>query len=150
LGITLSSVENDVTSIDAFLPGDLAVDLVKIDIEGHEPLAMRGMAQTIARSPHLRLIIEFNDGFLAHTVPAAEFLREIGEFGFRVCKILRHSRLELLPPGEPVHGHWELLLTRTPEEDMRRVAAARSRFTRRAKRWAQRVARNLRHSWERW
>jgi hypothetical protein len=66
LGIMARSVENDVTTIDAFLPPDLAVDLVKIDIEGHEPLAMRGMARTIAHSPRLRFIIEFDERFLAH------------------------------------------------------------------------------------
>jgi hypothetical protein len=57
LGIVVRSIENDLTTIDAFLPNDLAVDLVKIDIEGHEPLAIRGMARTIARSPRLRFII---------------------------------------------------------------------------------------------
>jgi hypothetical protein len=70
------------------LPGDLAVDLVKIDIEGHEPLAIRGMDRTIARSPGLRFIIEFDEKFLARTVPARQFLDEIRQLGFRVCKIL--------------------------------------------------------------
>jgi FkbM family methyltransferase len=83
-GIMVRSVENDPTTIDAFLPADLAVDLVKIDIEGHEPLAIRGMDRTIARSPGLRFIIEFDEKFLARTVPAPQFLHEIHQLGLRV------------------------------------------------------------------
>ena len=43
------------TTIDDFLPSDLTVDLVKIDVEGHEPSVVRGMERTIARSPNIRL-----------------------------------------------------------------------------------------------
>jgi FkbM family methyltransferase len=149
LGIIVRSVENDVTTIDAFLPADLAVDLVKIDIEGHEPLAIRGMARTIARSPGLRFIIEFNERFLAHTVPAPEFLDEIHGLGFRICKILQHSRLELVGPGEALNGHSELLLTRTPEEDIYRVAAQLRWLPFRAKRWLRWAAGDLRRLWYR-
>ena len=52
---------------------------------------MRGMTGTIARSPRLRFIIEYNDRFLAHTVPAPQFLDEIHGLGFRVLKILQAS-----------------------------------------------------------
>ena len=149
LGIMVRSVENDVTTIDAFLPPDLAIDPVKIDIEGHEPLAMRGMARTIARSPRLRFIIEFDERFLAHTVSAPEFLDEIHKLGFRVCKILQRSNLELVRPGEPLNGHLELLLTRTPEEDIDRVAAQLRRLPFQARRWLRGTAGDLRRLWHR-
>ena len=54
-GADKRSVELDAITIDEFLPADLAVDLVKIDIEGHEPFALRGMRQTIRRSPQIRI-----------------------------------------------------------------------------------------------
>ncbi len=43
------SVEVDMIALDEFLPADLAVDLVKIDVEGYEPFVLRGMQQTIRR-----------------------------------------------------------------------------------------------------
>jgi len=144
LGVMVRSIENDLTTIDAFLPADLAVDLVKIDIEGHEPLALRGMARTIARSPRLRLIVEFNENFLARTVPASEFLDEIHGLGFRVCKILQYVRLELVQPGESLAGHLELLLTRTPEDGIDKVTAPKRRFPSWFKRWLRWTADDLR------
>ncbi|GAB4470686.1 MAG: hypothetical protein Kow00124_07080 [Anaerolineae bacterium] len=48
--------------LDRFLPtrGVERVDLVKMDIEGAEMSALRGMRETIARSPRLALIMEYN------------------------------------------------------------------------------------------
>jgi FkbM family methyltransferase len=36
------------------------IDLVKMDVEGEEPAALRGMSKTIASSPALRLFVEFS------------------------------------------------------------------------------------------
>jgi hypothetical protein len=149
VGLRLRSVENAMTTIDSFLAPNLAIDLAKIDVEGHEPFVMRGMTGTIARSPRLRFIIEYNDGFLAHTVPAPQFLDEIHGLGFRVLKILRNMQLELIEPSEVPTGHFELLLTRTPEEDMRIVATQRRRLRARFKRWLRRTARDARDFWYR-
>jgi FkbM family methyltransferase len=149
VGLRLRSVENAMTTIDSFLAPNLAIDLAKIDVEGHEPFVMRGMTGTIARSPRLRFIIEYNDGFLAHTVPAPQFLDEIHGQGFRVFKILRNMQLELIEPSEVPTGHFELLLTRTPEEDLRIVAAERRRLRTRFKRWLHRTARDARDFWHR-
>ncbi len=41
------------------------VDLVKMDIEGAELAALRGMQRTIAASPNLALVMEYNPGALA-------------------------------------------------------------------------------------
>jgi FkbM family methyltransferase len=41
------SVEIDMITVDEFLPDNLPVDLVKIDVEGHEPFVIRGMQKTI-------------------------------------------------------------------------------------------------------
>jgi FkbM family methyltransferase len=47
-----------VRSLDAAIPGP--VDFVKIDVEGAEELVWRGMQQLIARSPGIRILMEFN------------------------------------------------------------------------------------------
>ena len=134
-GLHRRAVENGMTRIDTILPPDCPVDLVKIDVEGHEPLVIRGMKETIARSPSLRMLIEYNDEFLAHTVPAPQALSEIHDLGFRVCKITRDLGIELLDPGEGLRGHWELLLTRTPEDDIRTITSFRMAWKRRLQPW---------------
>jgi FkbM family methyltransferase len=49
----------DTVRIDDVVAGQ-PVDVVKMDIEGHEPAALRGMEDTLARSPEVRLFLEFN------------------------------------------------------------------------------------------
>lgn len=73
------------TPIDDFLAlqGIRQVDLVKMDIEGAEIGALRGMRQTIANSPNLKLIMEYNPQALqafGHDPAAA--LQEVQSFGF--------------------------------------------------------------------
>src|SRR5260370_5695127 len=115
------AVEVDMTTIDDFLPPDLAVDLVKIDVEGHEPLALRGMEQTIARSPNIRIVIEFADSLLADTVNPADFADYIRGLGFAICRVLPNFKIKLVPAGEALSGFNYSLLTRTPDADLRSV-----------------------------
>lgn len=59
------------------------VDLVKMDIEGAEMGALRGMRQTIARSPGLILVMEYNPQALqAFGHEPTDALRETLEMGF--------------------------------------------------------------------
>jgi FkbM family methyltransferase len=39
------------------------IDICKMDIEGAEVMALRGMSETIARSPHMRLVVECSSQF---------------------------------------------------------------------------------------
>jgi len=48
----------EIARIDDVLPAGQAVDLIKIDAEGFEPLVLRGMAGILARSPHAAIVIE--------------------------------------------------------------------------------------------
>jgi len=96
----------------------LAVDLVKIDVEGHEPFVIRGMQKTIRRSPNIRIFVEFVEAFLAHTVSADQFAAEIEGLGLRICRVLPRARLELVERGQTPRGANFCLLTRTPEEDI--------------------------------
>jgi len=115
------SIELDMITIDDFLPDGLTVDLVKIDVEGHEPLVIRGMEKTIRRSPNIRIFLEFVEAFLLHTVNAEKFGEEIAELGLRICRVLPGSRLDLVEPGQTLRGAHFCLLTRTPEEDIARA-----------------------------
>jgi hypothetical protein len=132
------AVEMAMTTIDAYLPDDAVVDLVKIDVEGHEPAVLRGMERTIARSPSIRLIVEFVPAFLAGTGGAAGFFAAIRGLGLDVCRIMPDSRLK------PVSSHDELpefsycLLTRTPEADAALMEARLGSLQERLRRWSRR------------
>jgi FkbM family methyltransferase len=135
LGGRQHAVEVKMTTIDDFLPSDLAVDLVKIDVEGHEPLVLRGMEQTISRSPNIRIIAEFADNLLATTVSPADFVDYIRGLGFAICRVLPNFKIRLVPAGEALSGFNYCLLTRTPEEDIRSVEERRKFPPIRFKRW---------------
>ncbi|MGI6152816.1 MAG: FkbM family methyltransferase, partial [Christensenellaceae bacterium] len=51
------------TDLDSVLAGQ-AADLIKIDVEGAEPLVLKGMQKTIKNSPNLHIIMEFAPSIL--------------------------------------------------------------------------------------
>jgi FkbM family methyltransferase len=134
-GAERRSVEIAAITIDEFLPAELAVDLVKIDVEGHEPFVLRGMEKTIRRSPNIRIFIEFVEGFLAGTFGVDSFIDEIESLGFRICRMLPRFRLELVEHGQTLRGANFCLLTRTPEEDIAHARRAGRTVAARLGRW---------------
>ncbi len=74
--------------IDDLLPRfDGRVDFIKIDVEGAEPLALRGARETIERNPHLTIVMEWSPGQIREAgfdVPA--FLTELEERGLRITR----------------------------------------------------------------
>jgi FkbM family methyltransferase len=133
------SIELDMITIDEFLPDGLAVDLVKIDVEGHEPFVIRGMQNTIRRSPNIRIFVEFVEGFLSYTVSADQFAAEIEGLGLRICRVLPRSELELIQRGQTPCGANFCMLTRTPEEDIAHAKRARRHLPARAARYIRRL-----------
>jgi FkbM family methyltransferase len=140
------SVELDMIAIDDFLPPGLAVDLVKIDVEGHEPLVIRGMQKTIRRSPNIRIFVEFVEEFLINSVGVKQFVEEIDLLGLRICRILPKFRLELVERRQVLRGPNFCLLTRTPERD---IAHAR-RAGKRLAMWLARGMRRLGAKWDKY
>jgi FkbM family methyltransferase len=152
-GVKQPSIEVDMTTVDDFLPSDLSVDLVKIDVEGHEPLVIRGMEHTIRRSPNIRMIIEFAVPLLTHTMKPADFADYIRGLGFAICRLLPDFKIKLVPKGEALCGFNYCLLTRTPEEDIRAVYERRKFPPIRLKRWLRRHPikwGRYRRIWARW
>ncbi|MDE3136587.1 MAG: FkbM family methyltransferase [Acidobacteriota bacterium] len=72
--------EVDTTTLDDFAGalGWPAIDLIKMDIEGAEPLALAGMRRLLERSSQIRLIVEFSPGMLeAGGTAPQQFLEEL-------------------------------------------------------------------------
>jgi FkbM family methyltransferase len=68
------------------------VDFIKMDIEGAEIHALRGMSETIARSPRLQMIMEFNPQALkAFEHAAAAALREVLALGFARVEVIQED-----------------------------------------------------------
>ncbi len=59
-GIECIQIPVTVRPLDAVLAHNLAVDIMKIDVEGHEATVLRGARAVIARSPNLHLILEWS------------------------------------------------------------------------------------------
>jgi FkbM family methyltransferase len=77
-------------SLDEFLAGEgwPRVDLVKMDVEGAEPLALEGMRELIHRSRQFKLAIEFAPEALRFGGnDPARFLQRLAELGLSVGSI---------------------------------------------------------------
>lgn len=97
MGREFRRVEVDVDSLDGQLP-DTVVDVVKIDVEGHEVEVLEGMAETIRRSPRLQLICEYNYPLMRDRGARARddpLFAKLGQLGFQCREILDEG----LSPG---------------------------------------------------
>lgn len=93
-----------VRSLDDAVAGP--VDFMKIDVEGAEELAWRGMKKLVARSPNIRIVMEFNCARCrtpAETLGEIAAMFELREIGFdglvhgcRIDDLLRRSEDAIL------------------------------------------------------
>jgi len=89
-------VEIECVALDQFLPHE-TTDIVKIDIEGHEPYALAGMKHLISRNKHLILFTELVPGFLRQAgVECQTYLDQIEALGFQI-RLIDEDRRRLVP-----------------------------------------------------
>ncbi len=54
------SVRIETRTLDSYWSGEIpAIDILKLDVQGAEGLVLRGMSETIAKSPKLKIFMEF-------------------------------------------------------------------------------------------
>lgn len=112
-------IQASAITIDALLAatGGLPVDLIRLDIEGAETLALRGAEATIRRSPRLSIVMEWSPVMLRSRCDPAVEAAWLAALGFRFWRIRfgvwRGYRLEPVAP-EAMAGlpHGEILARR--------------------------------------
>lgn len=85
-------------SIDDYIgQKNLKIDIIKIDIEGGEPLAFLGMEKLFSQTSHLSVIMEFLPKVLKSAgINPLEFLRKIKNYNFNILQIFPDAKTEIL------------------------------------------------------
>jgi FkbM family methyltransferase len=100
--------------LDDALAAVPALDLLRMDVEGAEGLVLEGAAALIARSPALRIVMEWAPAMLAIRSDPAGIAGSLAAQGFRAWRIPRLGRLEPVEMAAlPKLPHGELALSRS-------------------------------------
>ena len=83
-------------ALDALFPDPgFTVDVIKMDIEGHEGFALRGMRQLLARSPQVKIMMEYAPEWIARAGYAPEVIFDVlDEIGLKIWTISDAGRLQ--------------------------------------------------------
>jgi FkbM family methyltransferase len=88
-------IEVKVVRIDDVVPQDAVVHLIKIDVEGFEPLALQGMKALLARSPDAAMVIEVSYLHWSKFGEPAQMVEAIAD-GRRIFRIHHDGEMEEL------------------------------------------------------
>lgn len=89
------SIIVDVTSLDDFFKErDYHVDVVKMDIQGSEMAALKGMTKILEKNDDLKILSEFwPSGIRMSGASPEEFLKKLMEFGFELYHVDEKRKL---------------------------------------------------------
>jgi FkbM family methyltransferase len=81
-------IEVATTSLDEILSAQERIDLIKIDVEGAEPLVFRGMRNLVERNPRVHIILEFAPVHLRRAgFDPSSVIAEFHASGFEIRRI---------------------------------------------------------------
>jgi FkbM family methyltransferase len=92
-----------IRAIDDMLPADCVADLIKIDVEGYEPIAFEGMRRLLARSPDAAIVTEVSDKHWARFGDPAQLVAGIAG-DRRILRIQHDGTLDELDAGALNHS----------------------------------------------
>ncbi len=83
--------------LDELIPD--AVDVMKIDAEGSEPLIFEGMQKLLERSPRIQILMEFAPQMIERTIAPLDFLKRIRDANLQ-CKVVTYDSIIATWPDE--------------------------------------------------
>jgi FkbM family methyltransferase len=112
----MDSVQVRTAALDDILGSEMPLDFVKIDVEGSEPLVIRGMRQLLRNNAGLRIVMEFAPVHLERSgTNPSDFLSELESLGLTIRVI--DDATGALSPAEPANilaqPNTNLLVSRT-------------------------------------
>lgn len=84
--------------LDLLLADQPSIDVLKIDVEGAEPDAIKGAAALLARSPRVTLVVEFIESGIPASIGALAYLHGFARDGFTLSLIEPAGLTEALTP----------------------------------------------------
>src|SRR5262249_44044336 len=112
-------IEVDLARLDDALP-ERRVDFIKMDVQGHELPAFRGMERVLADNPGVEVYFEFwPHGLAAAGSPPDALLEHLRARGFRLFR----------PAGDRLEsvGGWDALRPQLPGKRFTNLLASRTR-----------------------
>jgi FkbM family methyltransferase len=105
--------------LDDMLTNEARIDVVKIDIEAHEPSAIRGMAALINRHKP-KIITEYHPWAmqLNNAEAPLEYLQQIYSFGYSLSIIEPTGNLLAVSNADDIMHYWETLDNETAHLDL--------------------------------
>ena len=104
--------------LDAIVPAGLAVDILKIDVEGHELSVFEGAHRVFAESPRIQVIMEWSQKQMAEAgVTPRDMQGQLNRFGLVPRRLPESRNLDdLTPENAPPISFEEL--SRTPYDNI--------------------------------
>ena len=100
-------VDVEIKRLDQVLPAGLAVDFLKIDVEGHELAALKGASEVICRSPNLRIVMEWSPSQIQEAgYPVTALIELLRQMGLRAFRL---SDADALAEGKATQLGWEAM-----------------------------------------
>lgn len=110
---TNQSLEVAGVRLDDVLGAGPPVDLLRMDAEGSEPLALQGAEELLRRSPRMRIMMEFSPIMMRPRLDVPAFVSWLGAFGFKAWRIERSGALAGVAMADlPELAHCEIVLSR--------------------------------------
>jgi FkbM family methyltransferase len=109
----ITTVKAIARPLHGWLDGLDRIDVLKIDVEGAEPLVWAGAQSVVAGTRPLTVFMEFAPPMLRHFRDPADFLREIRAAGFSIDEIVSEREIASRSIDDLINRDWaELILRR--------------------------------------